>query len=188
MNILLGFIGTIIGAAAILGAGIFAESYKRHRDRQGTASALAGEIHAILNISERRKYVEAFESFAKLLEQGQQVIIPRFLARPLELDPVVDRYLGNLGALGGELPKKITTFHSFLLGIRHDLVRLADGAFDFDLAMKARVIREDLALWKDTVTLGSELVGSLDKIATELWWLESWCQKACAWRRGRRSV
>jgi hypothetical protein len=60
------------------------------------------------------------------------------------------------------------------LGIRHDLARLADGKLDEDIQKaiqhKAHLIREDLVLWTEIVTLGNALWDDLRAIAIEPWW------------------
>jgi hypothetical protein len=53
--------GAAIGASAGIAGGVALEAYRRRRDRQGTASALAGEISSILFMVERRRYVDHFE-------------------------------------------------------------------------------------------------------------------------------
>jgi hypothetical protein len=160
-------LGVIIGA---LLSGVGLESYKRHRDRQGLASALAGEIFAILHMTSKRNHVVWFTAMAKQLEADQPVKIPDIVQRPLQLDPVIASLVDRLGLLGANLPERITTFYHYVNGVRLDIVNLVDGKFDHDLKQKANLIREDLALWDETIKLGGDIRKDLHRIAEESWW------------------
>jgi hypothetical protein len=162
-------LGAIFGAIL---SGVGLESYKRHRDRQGTASAIAGEIFAILQMSAKRNYVSWFHGMLSTLDSGTDLKVPDILRRPIELDPVISKYLDRIGLLGEDLPERIVTFYHQIMGIRSDLARLADGKFDGvpnASQIKANLIREDLALWDETVALGNTLRDELRAIAIEPW-------------------
>jgi hypothetical protein len=159
-----GLLGAAIGASAAIGGNLMLEAYKRRRDRQGVASALAGEIATILYMAERRKYVEHFTNVVlPQLEQGIDVKIPHFTPERDYRDPVIDRCLDKLPLLPGHLAERIVRFYSMLSGIRADLYRMAEG--EGDVAWKAAIIREDLDLWKDTVSVGNEIVTELRREA-----------------------
>ena len=166
-----GLVGALIGAIAVFGSGILVEGYERHRDRQGIASALAGEIAGALYMSHRRKYAEYFEKIVlPQLTLGQNVVVPKMVSvegflRLEDAFPVIGKYLDKLGLLPISLPERIVKFYQFVLGIRLDIQRLAAGEFDADLARKAGIIKEDLDLWKETVILGDQLVSDLRKVA-----------------------
>ena len=166
---LIGLIGVILGAIL---SGVFLESYKRHHDRQGTASAIAGEIHSILHFTQRQHHVDHLDWFRNALvrlENGEQVNIPEIFAPPVQIDPVFAEYLDEIGSLRGTLPERITTFYTNLMSIRHDIRNLVDGKLDGDLAFKAAMIREDLALWEETCRAGLALRDDLRAIAAASW-------------------
>lgn len=169
LTALLTLVGVVLGVAL---SGIGLETYKRHRDKQGTASALAGEIFSVLQMSARRNYVPWFTQMVRTLESGTDVKIPN-IVQPggWNLDPVVNAQLSQIGHLGEQVPERVVTFYRYLTGIRGDLIRLAEGQFDNDLRQKAGIIREDLALWGETVQLGTSLVKELRTIAAQPWWL-----------------
>ncbi|MGB8275699.1 MAG: hypothetical protein WCF16_10580 [Alphaproteobacteria bacterium] len=175
MSGLFGFLGVVIGALAVVSAGLLVEDYKRHRDRQGTASALAGEIQSILHMTEKRNYVLWFTRIATELESGLDVTVPDIGAQPGKLDPIVDRHIDRLGLLSGDVPERLAIFYSALNGIRLDLFKMASGKLDTGeepqqvRGRKAVLIREDLSLWDETEPLGKALVTDLRKIAGELW-------------------
>ena len=100
---LFALLGAVLG---VLLSGVAAESYKRHRDRQGAASAIAGEILAVLNLTEKRNYIAAFIYIAEELEAGRPTKVPDILQRPITLEPVVTAYLDRLGLFGGTVPER----------------------------------------------------------------------------------
>lgn len=167
-------LGVILGVGL---SGVGLESYKRHRDRQGIASAIAGEIFGIIEMSERRQYVPWFTGMLAELEAGRDVAIPNIVAN--ELDPVIKAYMGQLGLLRGDGPERIVKFYRYVMGIRIDLVRLSEGKLD--PREKAHLIREDLGLWGETVRLGNALHRDLHAIAEEPWWL----MRAWVWLTSR---
>ena len=167
------FLGAVIGASAAFLSGPLLESYKRHRDRQGVASALAGEIFAILHMTEKRKYVQSFEFDLAELKAGRDRVIENIIGDThSKLDPVIDKHIDKLGLLTGKskTPERITTFYTFLQGIRIDLSRLATAEFEGKIKEKAFIIEEDLALWKETAILGSDICKELGRISEEKWW------------------
>ena len=86
-------LGALIGATTGKSGGVALEMYKRRRDRQGTASALAGEIASILYMTERRGHVAFFESLLPTLEAGNAVSVPSIAPGREFRDPVADRHL-----------------------------------------------------------------------------------------------
>jgi hypothetical protein len=175
-------VGSFVGASAAIGAGPLLESYKRHRDRSGTASAIAGEIAAIIDISIKRKHAEGFASFLVPLKKGTDVKIGNIVGFNKDaLDPIIESHIGKLGLLPSSLSRKIAAFYTYLQGIRIDLLRLASDEFDGDPSSKAQIIEEDLALWKQTVDLGNSIIQELDKVSSEKWWLVAILCKAFTW-------
>jgi hypothetical protein len=159
-------LGALIGAVAAIGGAIFAEHYRRHRDRQGVASALAGEISGILFMAERRRHPEVFENeILPKLKAGIDVPISKFTQGRDYKDPVIERYLDKIGLLLGTLPDRIVRFYYSVQGIRLDLERLIEG--EFDILGKINIIIEDLALWRETESLGQQLVHELRDIAAQ---------------------
>ncbi|MBV9858576.1 MAG: hypothetical protein JO038_00505 [Alphaproteobacteria bacterium] len=158
-------------------SGICLESYKRHRDRQGVASAIGGEIYSILNMQRKRQTARFFATLLQRLDSGEKVDIPDLGGGndPLKIDPVVDKHIDRLGSLPDNMPERIATFYTYLRGIRVDLANLSRGVFTEPTA-QANIIRADLALWADAEHLGTSLGSDLRRIATESWWPIAWSQ------------
>ena len=94
-------LGAAIGAGAGIAGGILLEAYKRRRDRQGTASALAGEISSILYLVDRRNYVAFFEEMLPRIGAGENVPIGNFAPGADHRDPVLEAFIDRLGLLPG---------------------------------------------------------------------------------------
>ncbi len=54
---------TLFGALSVFVTGIGSEKYRRFKERQGIASAIAGEIFSIIEITKKRKHEENFKYF-----------------------------------------------------------------------------------------------------------------------------
>jgi hypothetical protein len=79
-------LGSFIGASAGIGGGILLEAYKRNRDREGFALALAGEIFSLLHITEQRQVAQGYASLLPKLDAGTDVKMPPFHRDPLTSD------------------------------------------------------------------------------------------------------
>jgi hypothetical protein len=153
-------------------SGILLESYKRHRDLQGTASAIAGEIYSIIYMSSKRQHAAHFAMLLARLEAGEEVKFPDITGGSPQIDPVIEKHLDRVGLLPHNLPERIATFYTYIRGIRIDVVNLAKGEFS-DPKVQAGVIRADLVLWADAVQLGNSLWADLRTVANRVWWLHA---------------
>ena len=167
-------IAVLIGAViTVFFSGIFLESYKRHRDLQGVASAIAGEIFSIIHLTERREHPKQFARLLAQLEAGATIDWPDITGGdPTQDDPVIKSNLERIGLIPGNLPERITTFYSYVRGIRIDLVHLSKGVFK-EPQTQASIIRADLILWSDAVQLGNSLWVELRNLSTAPWWFHA---------------
>jgi hypothetical protein len=160
------------GIITVIFSGILLESYKRHRDLQGTASAVAGEIYSIIHMTEKRQTAAHFGVLLARLEAGEKVEFPDITGGdPPKIDPVIEKHLDRIGLLPHNLPERIATFYTYLRGIRIDLANLYKGQFS-DPKIQAGVIRADLVLWAETIQLGNTLWVDLRTISAKVWWLQ----------------
>jgi hypothetical protein len=166
----------MIGWQAILAAiitvffgGIVLESYKRHRDLQGVASALAGEIFSIIYISRTRQHAKNFAYLLANLRAGQTIEWPDITgADPTQDDPVVKANLDRIGLLPRNIPQRLATFYAYMRGIRIDIVNLSKGVFNNSEA-QANIVSADLAIWEEASRLGDDLCQELRDIALTSW-------------------
>lgn len=99
-------LGALICATIGILGGLALEGYRRYRDKNATASALAGEIASLLYMAEVRKYVELFDGFLQRLNTGENVSIPRITDGRDYRDPVFDCLFDKLGLPPGDLPER----------------------------------------------------------------------------------
>jgi hypothetical protein len=161
--------GALLGSSAGIGSGLMLENYKRHRDRCGVASSLAGEIASILGMAEMRRHVEYFMALAERAERGEGIVVEPVVLHPHELPPVIAKNLDRLGLLPGDLPSRVITFYTYVMGVRGDIGRLAAGEYAQRPGNAAVVIRQDLALWEETRATGRALVSDLTVISSASW-------------------
>jgi hypothetical protein len=166
----------MIGWPAVLAAiitvffgGIMLESYKRHRDLQGVASALAGEIFSIIYISRTRQNAKNFAFLLANLRAGQTIDWPDITGGdPNQEDPVVKANLDRIGLLPRNIPQKIATFYAYMRGIRIDIMNLSRGAFKSPEA-QANIVSADLTIWEEASRLGDDLCQELRDVALTPW-------------------
>lgn len=151
------------------------EMYKRRRDRQGTASALAGEIASILYMTNKRGHIQFFEQLLPKLERGEDVSVPALAPSGDFRDPVAEKYIDRLGLLPSNAAERIVRFYTLLAGVRADIQRMVAGEFK-DPAAKAYVVREDLQVWAEAAQLGEQLVSELRKIASPRARVHAWVE------------
>ena len=177
-------VAALIGVMlTVVFSGIFLESYKRHRDQQGVASAVAGEIYSLIYITDKRQTPKQFAFLLSQLEAGIKIEWPDITGSdPGEDDPVVRRNWEKIGLLPGNLPERIATFYTYLKGIRLDVRNLAKGTFKDPIA-QAAIVRADLLIWADSIELGNALWSDLRRIAAAPWWLSAVLQNSVQWTR-----
>jgi hypothetical protein len=99
----------------VIFSGILLESYKRHRDLQGTASAIAGEIYSIIHMSEKRQHAAHFAMLLTRLEAGEEAEFPNITGGdPPNIDPVIEKHFDRVGLLPHNLPERIATFYTYM--------------------------------------------------------------------------
>jgi hypothetical protein len=164
-----GYTTVLAALITVLFAGIALESYKRHRDLQGVASALAGEIFSIVHISRKREHAKSFAMLLANLRAGQSIEWPDVTGGdPTQDDPVVKNNLDRVGLLPHNIPERIATFYSYMRGIRVDIANLSKGAFK-DANAQANIISADLVIWDEASKLADDLWRDLRNIAATPW-------------------
>jgi hypothetical protein len=172
----LGWLGVLlsalVGAATAVLAGIPLEHYKRHRDRRGTAAVIAGEIAALLHVTERGNTIENFRTIQKALEAGKDVPIPEVYTVEPTYGPIFEKLIDKLGLLPVDVAERVVQFYGYLIGIRAVLKNLFSGAWDEmpdPKRTKAGQIAVGLALWADASAVARPLIDELRTIAAEPW-------------------
>jgi hypothetical protein len=120
-------------------------------------------------MAEKRQTAVHYAQMVSRLEANEDVNFPDITGGDLnKIDPVAEKYLDRIGLLPGNIPERVTTFYTYLRGIRIDIVNLHKGQFEGH-QLQAAIIRADLILWSETVQLGTRLWTDLRNIATRPW-------------------
>jgi len=164
--------GTIIGivlGAIFGGAGkILFDHYQRIRERNGIASAIAGEISAIIYGAETSQLAQAYAATATRLRTPTPPPPPwAYYDLTYKPYPVLEAYIGRVGALGGQLPARAAHFYTLLDTIRLKQKILASGFYNTNPLGAAAEIDAGLALWAIASTEGKLLVQDLYDLSGE---------------------
>ena len=154
--------GSVATALAIFAGGIAVERYKRRRDRDGMALALAGAIDAMLGLIEARDMTGELARAVPDLEAGRAVEFRSLIGDNAPFQTITMAYAETLGALGGDLPFRVARFLTWSEGLQHDLRALerSNGAPE----RQAAIVRQMGALWERNDVLGRGLVADLRRL------------------------
>jgi hypothetical protein len=160
---LIGIFGVVIGAILGGAANLVVEYFKQRSERRGAASAIAGEISAIIDVTELRGLVKYFEALPAKLRSSAPPSPPWFiLDTSVDATPVIKAYVGKIGSLGGDLPRRVAHFYSLYQSVRTEIRILtaetnpisAANRIDSTLPIWYRAKREGQALIGDLLALG----------------------------------
>jgi len=146
-NVLIGFIGTIIGAVGAIIGGAFGSWFSRQQERQALATALAAEVQGLANIVETRQLV-------KELERG---VVFDIGDNPLA---VFYATVSKIGFLPTTLVKRVVEFYGEAAGVVVDLRTIRKGHFPDLMSkeiFKMRLVKRIEALAPQAEALVAEL-------------------------------
>ncbi|MBN9589912.1 MAG: hypothetical protein BGN85_06150 [Alphaproteobacteria bacterium 64-11] len=160
-------IAGIVMGAIFAGAGkIFFDYYQRIQNRNGIASAIAGEISGIIYGAETSQHAQRFAAMAALLRSAAPPTPPwAFFDMTHKPTPVLDAYIDRIGDLGGELPARAAHFYTLLGGIRLKTKILASGYYHTNPLAAAAEIDAGLAIWAIASAEGKLLVKDLQALS-----------------------
>ena len=159
-------VGGIIGVAGGAISPLLLEIWKRKMERDNLKGALISEINSLLQIVERRKYVEGLKNLISRAEisADEKKLYFYFFSVRRKPFPVYDANLSRIGILEKPLPQKIARFYAQSSSIMEDIADMKEGQ-TVPQDSKASIVRLHnlLELFKDTIALGQEIVRSLAK-------------------------
>ena len=160
-------LAVIVGGLIAPVGSVIVGGWDRRQHRRSLATALRGEIATILAIAERRRYVEFFAGFLEAWKSGERLeVLPGIYGLdPKEADPVVAVNLERIGELEPALAEDVVRFYATLQGIRQDIAAISRGDVE-TLQDRISLLEDDLALWRETDTLGKSLLNRLAKKPT----------------------
>jgi hypothetical protein len=157
-------IPTIIGGAIAIGGSIAApicvEYVKRKAERSSLTGALVGEISAIVEISERRGYIEHLRQIiAKAKAETNPDMGHRFFFSSRRNSfSVYDANLNRLGILRDPLPQLIVRFYTQTASILEDIADMREGKPLRNRDDSIKTLESLLKLFEDTHSLGLQII------------------------------
>jgi len=151
--------GAIIGGLlGFLGQYLLRRSERTQLARQ-LASGLAGEIAALVEIVERRKYVKM------LRDAGGDPKAPLLeIAVTRNYFKVFDVNANQMGLLGGDRPQAVTSFYVRATALSEDFDVISGPTFRlYDVETRQTYYREMAALLEETMALGNQAIAELRK-------------------------
>jgi hypothetical protein len=154
-------ISVIIGGALAICGGWATQFWQYHRERRALAHALGGEIYAIVEIVERRRYAQGISD---LIGQAAQKNEPLALHAPVTQNyfVVYESNAAKIGMLPREVARDIAVFYGFTKSVIEDF-----GLRQFPPATVTDAIArlsETGALLTEMIKLGRKVVPELEKI------------------------
>jgi hypothetical protein len=161
-----GFLATAGGIAATW----WAKTLEYYAMQRQIASALAGEIKGIMQVVQKRKFVEQLEYF---ITQSEESGVLYYKIFPVS-DSFIAVYEGNIEKLG-MLPHPISADVAFLYAsvksVWEDLKTLQrEPLHEWPLGDGLKFLKELAALTKQTKNIGYQTAQSLDRIAQRNIW------------------
>jgi hypothetical protein len=159
---------TIVGGALAIAGGIagtvLAPLLAVRTERRAVAAALAGEIGALIDIAERRKYVAAFEAaIAANHSTGSPVGVSVSARR--NYFAVFDALVSKLGLLPPDVARDTAGFYVSAKSLLEDSDDLREGlATPQEIPLR---MQQTLELLVATLALGHRLVGRLAAVAAD---------------------
>ena len=149
----------ILGGALAIGGGFVTQLWQHHRDRRALALALAGEIHAIVDIIERRKYTEAITALISQISIKNE---PMTMHVPVTQNyfVVYESNAAKIGLLPSNAARDVAVFYTIAKGVIEDA-----GLKQFPPATATDAIfrlSQTQALLADMTKLGKQVVLKLE--------------------------
>jgi len=138
-------LSVVVGGILAIGGGIAQQWWQRRQDRRSLAYALAGEIGAIIESIELRRYTEAIDgTIEQVKKTGTPWTFTIDIAEGYFL--VYGANAGKIGLLSPLLAKEVAAFYSMMVGLIEDVAPRNN--------VRARTVEQSLAQLTQTRDLG----------------------------------
>jgi len=154
-------ISVVVGGALAIAGGVIATTLEHRRERKALAYALAGEIKAIVDIVERRKYHEFINQMIEVIEKTRQ---PDFIRIRIEQNyfVVYEANAMKVGLLPRDAAHDVARFYTYAKSIIEDVT---DDRFspqtDVEALQRLKGLQD---LIGRLVSLGNKVAQELEKI------------------------
>ena len=155
-------VGGVLALTGSLGATYLAAAVARRQRKRSIAGALAGEIGALVDIAETRKYIDAYDALIAQTESTGETMALGVVAR-YEYFSIFNAYAASLGELPPDLARDVARFYVITKSILEDGADAAEGNVKSDQAL-AR-LRNTRALLVTGLALGKDLILRLTAVA-----------------------
>ena len=137
------------------------ERIRRRAEARSVAGALVGEITALIQIAERRRYIDGLRALIAEARAGNDPNAIYWYQFSVRRNPfaVYDANLTRLGMLRDPLPRLLTQFYTQASSILEDIADMREGkllARNRDESVQR--LEHLLKLFEDTLVLGREIV------------------------------
>jgi hypothetical protein len=158
-------VALLLGAFLALISNQVLEFLRRRQTRKSIASAFAGEINAIVQLSNDIQPAVTMTDYLNSLRSGNDIPFP-LVIRDTKFEEVYTANVGNIGMLKGSMPERLVSFYTLLFNIRDDLRTVESGKYDNrGLEAKAKLVEQNLFLWDQLESQATGLVSDLREIA-----------------------
>ncbi|BAU13015.1 hypothetical protein LEP3755_35510 [Leptolyngbya sp. NIES-3755] len=150
-----GLIGAGIGAAGGIVTATLNFQLQTLKERRGLASAFYGEIEALLQIVERRKYIEGIEYSLMNIQAGAREFYSFKLTR--SYFNVYEKNIDKIGLLPSPLPGKIVLLYTIAFAILEDIDTLnGEGINRWENKEIEDHLNELRSLFSEAVSIGEQ--------------------------------
>lgn len=154
-------VGGVIGITGSLATSVVLDRVKRKAERKSLTGAVLGEIAALGQIVERRRYIEGLRALIDAAKAGKAPGVPLGFQFSVRRNPfaVYDAHLGRLGMLREPLPRLITQFYAQASSILEDIADMREGKnTPRTPGESVQRLEQLLMLFEETRSLGEEIL------------------------------
>jgi hypothetical protein len=139
------------------------ERSKRNAERKSLTAAIVAEVHALIEISKHRKYIEGVR-----LELSKGQTDPAKCGNfgfSVRRNPmrVYESNLARIGILPAPLSRQVVSFYAGISSILEDMEDMSEGKIQRTPQDRMRVLTEVLQLMEATLALGEKIVATAER-------------------------
>lgn len=154
-------VGGLIGIVGALATSVCLEHVRRRADRTSLTGAIVGEISALMEISERRGYIDGLRALIAKARIGSEPKVIYWYQFSVRRNPfaVYDANLARFGILSDPLPRLIARFYTQASSILEDIGDMRERKFEArNRDESIHRLEELLKLFEDTQALGRQII------------------------------
>ncbi len=159
VGVLTGGILTLVGSFVIP---ILQEKRQSKRKARNLAHAFRGEVLALREIVQRRKYAEILSTAIETMRKTGQ---PYEIRIPVRRNyfAVFNNNIAKIGMLDGKLPETIATFYVQANAILEDIASINEGFFSKNIPSLIQVYEDLVILLTDSSELALQIANEIEQ-------------------------